>query len=156
LAAFFVGIFATIDGCAAFAITNPGGAIEGNGRQVWVQIVGALFIVGWNLMATSLILVTMKYAFRIPLRMSEADLILGDDAAHGESAYRFYYQGEAYDPSLFGDFGARGDEEMGGMSGSQSPMEPSINTGKKLDNGVSTTTPGYDPVAPGEHAAKLE
>jgi ammonium transporter, Amt family len=33
---FLVGIFATVEGSAAFAITNPGGAIDGNGRQVWV------------------------------------------------------------------------------------------------------------------------
>ena len=33
---FMVGILATVEGSAAFAITNPGGAIDGNGRQVWV------------------------------------------------------------------------------------------------------------------------
>jgi Amt family ammonium transporter len=33
---FLVGIFATLEGSEAFAITNPGGAIAGNGRQVWV------------------------------------------------------------------------------------------------------------------------
>jgi Amt family ammonium transporter len=33
---FLVGIFATKQGSTAFGITNPGGAIEGNGRQVWV------------------------------------------------------------------------------------------------------------------------
>jgi Amt family ammonium transporter len=33
---FLVGIFATVEGSAAFGITNPGGAIDGNGRQVWV------------------------------------------------------------------------------------------------------------------------
>lgn len=55
---FLTGIFATKAGCAAFAITTPGGAIEGNGRQVWVQIVGAIFILGLNLFMTSLILVS--------------------------------------------------------------------------------------------------
>jgi len=34
LGGFAVGIFATIDGCASFALTIPGGAIDGNGRQV--------------------------------------------------------------------------------------------------------------------------
>jgi Amt family ammonium transporter len=33
---FWVGILATVQGSEAFAITNPGGAIDGNGRQVWV------------------------------------------------------------------------------------------------------------------------
>ena len=28
------GILATSEGCAAFGISNPGGAIDGNGRQV--------------------------------------------------------------------------------------------------------------------------
>jgi Amt family ammonium transporter len=36
LGGFMVGILATVQGSAAFAITNPGGAIDGNGRQVWV------------------------------------------------------------------------------------------------------------------------
>jgi Amt family ammonium transporter len=31
-----VGLFATREGCEAFGITNGGGAIAGNGRQVWV------------------------------------------------------------------------------------------------------------------------
>ena len=31
------GLFATIQGCASFGLTNLGGAIEGNGKQVWLQ-----------------------------------------------------------------------------------------------------------------------
>ncbi|OKL56076.1 hypothetical protein UA08_08761 [Talaromyces atroroseus] len=46
LGGFLTGIFATADGCAPFGLTTPGGAIDGNGRQVWVQIVGGLFIIG--------------------------------------------------------------------------------------------------------------
>ena len=34
---FCVGLFATAEGCAAFGISNPGGAIDGNGKQVWLQ-----------------------------------------------------------------------------------------------------------------------
>jgi Amt family ammonium transporter len=86
---FMVGILATVQGSAAFAITNPGGAIEGNGRQVWVQLVGAFFIIGWNTVWTSLIMIFIKFVLRIPLRMSEADLLVGDDAIHGEAAYCF-------------------------------------------------------------------
>jgi Amt family ammonium transporter len=33
---FMVGILATVEGSAAFALTNPGGAIAGNGKQVWL------------------------------------------------------------------------------------------------------------------------
>ena len=83
------GIFATISGCAAFGLTNPGGAIEGNGVQVGYQIAGACFVVGWNVVWTSLIMAFIKYVLRIPLRMSEADLIAGDYASHGEEAYVF-------------------------------------------------------------------
>jgi ammonium transporter, Amt family len=36
LGGFMVGIFATVEGSFAFGLTNPGGAIDGNGRQVWV------------------------------------------------------------------------------------------------------------------------
>lgn len=83
------GIFATISGCAAFGLTNPGGAIEGNGVQVGYQIAGACFVVGWNVVWTSLIMAFIKYVLRIPLRMSEEDLMLGDYACHGEEAYVF-------------------------------------------------------------------
>jgi Amt family ammonium transporter len=34
---FCTGIFATVEGCTAFGLTNLGGAIDGNGRQVWLQ-----------------------------------------------------------------------------------------------------------------------
>jgi len=89
LGGFMVGILATVQGSAAFAITNPGGAIDGNGRQVWVQLVGAFFIIGWNIVWTSLILLFIKFVLRVPLRMSEADMLIGDDAIHGEEAYCF-------------------------------------------------------------------
>jgi Amt family ammonium transporter len=36
---------------------------------------------------TSLIMCFIKYVLRIPLRMSEAELLAGDDAIHGEAAY---------------------------------------------------------------------
>lgn len=34
---FSTGLWATIEGCAAFEVSNPGGAIDGNGKQVWLQ-----------------------------------------------------------------------------------------------------------------------
>jgi Amt family ammonium transporter len=33
---FMTGILATVQGSAAFGLTNPGGAIAGNGKQVWL------------------------------------------------------------------------------------------------------------------------
>jgi len=89
LGGFMVGILATVQGSGAFNLTNPGGAIDGNGRQVWVQLVGAFFIIGWNIVWTSLILLFIKFVLRVPLRMSEADMLIGDDAIHGEEAYCF-------------------------------------------------------------------
>jgi hypothetical protein len=53
------------------------------------QIVGGLFIIGWNIVWTSLILLFIKYVMRIPLRMTEEQLKIGDDAIHGVSISRF-------------------------------------------------------------------
>jgi ammonium transporter, Amt family len=83
------GIFATAEGVAAFATAAPGGAVSGNGRQVGIQIVGALFIIGWNAFWTSAILLFIKYVLRVPLRMKEEDLLIGDMAIHGEEPYVF-------------------------------------------------------------------
>jgi Amt family ammonium transporter len=87
LGGFLTGIFATAEGDAAFGLTNPGGAIDKYGKQVWLQLVGALFVIGWNIVWTSLILLFIKHALRIPLRMSDEMLLVGDDAIHGEAAY---------------------------------------------------------------------
>ncbi|CZR64158.1 related to Ammonium transporter 3 member 2 [Phialocephala subalpina] len=83
------GIFATSTGCAAFGITNHGGAIDGNGKQVWLQIVGGLFIIGWNIVWTSLIMCFIKFVLRVPLRMTQEQLDIGDYAVHGEEPYTF-------------------------------------------------------------------
>jgi len=92
------GLWATSEGCAAFGLTNPGGAIDGNGKQVWLQIVGALFVIGWNIVWTSLIMIFIKYVLRVPLRMSEAHLHVGDFAIHGEEPYTYaYYNRNVHD-----------------------------------------------------------
>lgn len=91
---FLTGIFAEASGCTAFACLDPGGAVAGNGRQVWVQIVGALFIIGLNIFMTSVICLFIKYVLRIPLRMTEEHLLVGDDAVHGEEAYALFFEGQ--------------------------------------------------------------
>ncbi|MCJ1224340.1 hypothetical protein MMC12_000985 [Toensbergia leucococca] len=93
------GLWATPVGCAAFGITNNGGAISGNGKQVWLQLVGALFIIGWNIVWTSLIMCFIKYVCRVPLRMPDEILEIGDFAVHGEDPYTFAY----YNRSLLSD-----------------------------------------------------
>ena len=70
--------------------------MAGNGRQIGIQIVGALFIIGWNIAWTSLIMIFIKYVCRVPLRMSDEDLAVGDFAIHGEEPYTFEYYNRAY------------------------------------------------------------
>ena len=55
----------------------------------------------------------IKYVFRVPLRMSEEMLLIGDDAVHGEDAYAF---GEVPRSILYGDterVPVSGDGELG-------------------------------------------
>jgi len=54
---------------------------------------------------TSLILLFIKFVLRVPLRMSDADLLIGDDAIHGEDAYCFH---DEINPTL-----SREDVELG-------------------------------------------
>ena len=129
LGGFLTGIFATSPGVASFGDTNPGGAIDGNGKQVWLQIVGALFIIGWNAVWTSLIMLFIKHVCRIPLRMSEEDMLIGDDAVHGEAAYCFSddVSGPVPSPQVLEGVHARGmetdlDLETGSGSGRGSAM----------------------------------
>lgn len=63
--------------------------------QLVKQLVGALFVVIWNIFATTLILFFVKNF--IPLRMADEQLLIGDDAAHGEEAYALWGDGEKYD-----------------------------------------------------------
>lgn len=94
LGGFLTGLFATTEGCQAFGLTNPGGAIDGNGKQVWLQIVGFLFIIGWNIFWTSAICLFIKYVLRIPLRYNDEQLMIGDAEVHGELPYAFFHDGK--------------------------------------------------------------
>lgn len=83
--------------------------IEKGLRQMCYQVVGAVFITVWNVVATSLICIFIKQI--VSLRMNEEDLKIGDDAAHGEEAYALWGDGEKMPnklrltpkfPSIFG------------------------------------------------------
>jgi Amt family ammonium transporter len=113
LGGFLVGIFATAEGCAAFGLTTPGGAIEGNGVQVGWQLAGACFIIGLNLVITPLILFFIKYVLRIPLRMPEEILLIGDDAIHGEEAYGFVIEDQPETPRAGRFFAPTRSAELG-------------------------------------------
>ncbi|KAI3993494.1 hypothetical protein MKX01_002507 [Papaver californicum] len=67
------------------------------GIQFLKQIVAPLFVIGWNLVSTSIILLLIRMV--IPLRMSDDELLIGDDAAHGEEAYALWGDGERFDES---------------------------------------------------------
>lgn len=129
------GIFATSEGVPAFGTAAPGGAVAGYGVQVGKQIAGALFIIGWNVVWTSLILCFIKFVLRIPLRMSEEDLLIGDMAIHGEEAYAF---GDGMHHSTL-----HGDVEAGIIEGrnvSEDEKDPDMIGGPvNLHNGGTST-----------------
>ena len=121
---FLVGIFATNEGAIAFAAVSPGGAVGGNAVQIGWQLAGATFIIGWNVVITSLICMFIKYVCRIPLRMSDEDLMIGDDAIHGEAAYAFQDVEDTTSHLLLGESprGA-GDPENGGVAKKEANAE---------------------------------
>ncbi|CAL0330055.1 unnamed protein product [Lupinus luteus] len=75
-------------------VTNSRGGVYGGsgGVQILKQIVGGLFIVGWNILVTSIICFVIS--FIVPLRMTEEEILIGDDAVHGEEAYALWGDGE--------------------------------------------------------------
>ncbi|XP_072997641.1 ammonium transporter 3 member 2-like [Typha latifolia] len=82
------GLFAHPDLCNMFLpVTNSRGAFYGGsgGVQFLKQFVGAFFVIGWNVMITSIILLAIRVF--VPLRMSDKQLLVGDEAVHGEEAY---------------------------------------------------------------------
>ncbi|XP_043712453.1 ammonium transporter 3 member 1-like [Telopea speciosissima] len=103
LGGLLTGIFAEPVLCSMYLpVTNSRGAIYGGtgGFQVLKQFLGALFIIGWNLVVTSIICLVIRLV--IPLRMSEDQLLIGDDAVHGEEAYALWGDGEKFDSSRHG------------------------------------------------------
>ncbi|XP_038885846.1 ammonium transporter 2 member 5-like [Benincasa hispida] len=68
-------------------------------RQLGVQLLGIIFVTLINIIVTSLICVLLQYI--VPLRMSEEDMAIGDEAAHGEEAYAIWGQGEKMDSSKY-------------------------------------------------------
>jgi len=82
------------------------GAFYGGGaRQLGKQLAGAAFVVAWNVVVTSLILLAIGLV--VPLRMPDDQLMIGDDAAHGEEAYALWGDGEKFDATRHHD-AARG------------------------------------------------
>lgn len=83
-------------------VTRTRGAFYGGGGGILFlkQLVAALFIIGWNALATTVILLFIRLF--MPLRMPEEQLMIGDDAVHGEEAYALWGDGEKYDSATHG------------------------------------------------------
>ncbi|KAF5471505.1 hypothetical protein F2P56_008293 [Juglans regia] len=103
LGGLLTGLFAEPELCALILpLSNTRGAFYGGsgGKQFFKQLVAAMFVAGWNLVSTTLILLGIRLF--IPLRMPDEDLAIGDDAVHGEEAYALWGDGEKYDPTKHG------------------------------------------------------
>ncbi|EXJ86786.1 amt family ammonium transporter [Capronia epimyces CBS 606.96] len=138
LGGFLTGLFATSEGTAAFALAPTGGAIDGNGRQVWVQIVGFLFVIGWNIFWTSAICLFIKYVLRIPLRYSEEQLLIGDAEVHGELPYAFFHDGlHDFNASYGQNVKARDEEQGRVLEGQDAAHDISSEEGVAGGNGGS-------------------
>lgn len=71
-------------------------------RQLGVQLLGILFVVVLNIVMTSLVCLFVQLF--VPLRMSDEDMEIGDEAAHGEEAYAIWGQGERLENSRFSNY----------------------------------------------------
>ncbi|XP_062187032.1 ammonium transporter 3 member 1 [Phragmites australis] len=95
------GLFAHPSLCTLFLpVSNSRGAFYGSGMQLVKQVGGALFIICWNVMVTSLVCLVVRLV--VPLRMPDDELAIGDDAVHGEEAYALWGDGEKYDSTKHG------------------------------------------------------
>ncbi|XP_012468529.1 ammonium transporter 2 [Gossypium raimondii] len=102
LGGLLTGLLAEPDQCKLILPFDTRGAFYGGngGVQFLKQIVAALFVITWNVVSTSIILLFVRLF--IPLRMPDNQLEIGDDAAHGEEAYALWGDGEKYDPTQHG------------------------------------------------------
>eukprot|EP00250_Pteridium_aquilinum_P019819 c24587_g1_i1 orf=220-1665(-) len=101
LGGILTGLFAEPTLCSYFLpVTNSRGGVYGGvgGVQVAKQLAGACFVIGWNVVVTTIICLAIRLV--VPLRMPEEQLLVGDDAVHGEDAYALYGDGEKFDYTL--------------------------------------------------------
>ncbi|KAI6681455.1 hypothetical protein NL676_035336 [Syzygium grande] len=67
------------------------GRVQAGFRQIGVQLLGIVFIITLNVVVTSWICLVVQSV--VPLRMSEEDMEIGDEAVHGEEAYSLWEDG---------------------------------------------------------------
>ncbi|CAN6467369.1 unnamed protein product [Victoria cruziana] len=107
LGGFLTGLLAEPVLCRMlFPSSNIRGAFYGGegGIQLLKQLAAAAFVIVWNVVSTTLILLFIRLF--MPLRMPEEQLIIGDDAVHGEEAYALWGDGDRYDitrPGVYPD-----------------------------------------------------
>ncbi|PON54419.1 Ammonium transporter [Parasponia andersonii] len=70
------------------------GRVAAGFRQLGVQLLGIVFVVLLNVIATSVVCLLIQLV--VPLRLAEDVLQTGDDAVHGEEAYALWGDGEKY------------------------------------------------------------
>ena len=75
----------------------------------------------------------IQYVCRVPLRMSEADMLIGDDAVHGEGAYCFF------------------DDMAGPTPEGDGQILEGLNVGRDLEIGVGGSTGIGNGDVGGEH-----
>ena len=102
LGGLLTGLLAEPQLCDLILPVRTRGAFYGGsgGVQFLKQVVAAIFVIAWNVVSTTLILLFIRLF--IPLRMPEEQLVIGDDAVHGEEAYALWGDGEKYDATKHG------------------------------------------------------
>ncbi|KAK3023891.1 hypothetical protein RJ639_044513 [Escallonia herrerae] len=78
------------------------GRVGAGFRQVGIQCLGIVFVVVLNVVVTSLVCLLVQLV--VPLRMSEEDMEIGDEAAHGEEAYAIWGQGDRLENSRYSTY----------------------------------------------------
>lgn len=113
LGAILTGLLAEPQLCELILpVPHTRGAFYGGngGIQLLKQFVGAGFVATWNIVVTTLILLGIRLF--MPLRMPEEQLVIGDDAVHGEEAYALWGDGEKYDPRKHGSLSSSYAEDI--------------------------------------------
>ncbi|CAN1320551.1 Ammonium transporter 2 member 5 [Linum perenne] len=97
LGGILTGIFAEPKLCRIFYLVPEfhDGRAEAGFKQMGVQLLGIVYVVYVNVVVTSIICWLIKLV--VPLRLSEEELSVGDDAIHGEEAYALWGDGEKYE-----------------------------------------------------------
>jgi Amt family ammonium transporter len=94
------------------------GLFYGHPKQLLIQAGAALTVIVWDGTVTYVILRVIK--FFTPLRMSDAELLVGDEMVHGEVAYPEEEPDDV--PALVG----------AGVSGDDGPDDPFLDTAPEV------------------------